>query len=190
MQVRQDFKYCPECGKNLLDISQFYAKQDKKSTPPSLKSISTPKQVDTKKKKSTFHKPSFKIPKINKYPNKKILLSIVAVFVILIVIFSIILLDPFSGGLNGSSSYGGRTFTVTIDNEYTEVVTAYVTIDNIKQGECGDEFEIQAGEKKTFNVNEDDLQYQRASYKIAVYTTVDNVHRSAEATNVTEYASF
>ncbi len=164
------FKFCPECGN--------YIAEGKKP------------KADTKSKSSyikTKDKNKLSLPKFNfkRIPKNLMIILLIVVVVVIVISAAYILLssNPSSSG----SEYGGRTFTVTIVNNYNYDVICDLKVGPLKYSEG---FPVLAGESLPLTVNEDDLFSTSSSYNMTLYVMYDEIEQSATAIEVTSYASF
>lgn len=189
-KLEEGFKFCPRCGKKLVDKFTSCPECDKKMPKDTkrLEKIETKEEVKTKAKEKT----RFALPKPSLKISKKTTVAVISIVCIVVVVAAAILvLSPFGNGTTRVGSAGGRTFTVTVNNTYGSDVDCYLLIDNLKQGEYGDPgFTINSGGTEIIIINEDDLKYERDTYKIVLYATVDDSEEFATALAVTESAGF
>jgi len=182
----EKFKFCPNCGKNLNGDFIFCPGCGKKMTKVKNESkqeinpiISTPKRTKNK----------FKFPKIS-FKNKKRILPILIIFVIAIVVIAAVAIVLLNSGSDESET-GGRTFTITITNDFSKNAECYLVIDNIRQGTFGNPgFTVNANDDATITINEKDLMFQRDKYNIKLFVTIDGDILSDTAEAVTYSASF
>ena len=169
-------KYCKDCGKDIGGNFKF--------CPDCGTKLSAKKPVKTQKtktKKTSWHK-------VLASPKRNFVLAIVAIVVIVAVVGAAYLVV--SPDLSASvTTAKDRVFELTIENGCEDVATCYITVDGFRQGMAGVDFEIPAGEAKTFNILEKDLKFQRDAYKVDLFATLDYMEK-ATAMDITELASF
>jgi len=184
-KLEDDFKFCPHCGKNLKGNFIFCPGCGKKmsKTNNELKRDISPMVSQPKKTKKKF-----KLPKFNS-KNKKIVIPILIILIIVIVVIAGAAYVVLTSN-NGNSNNGGRTFSISITNDFSENAECYLVIDNFKQGEYGNDFQVNANDVETKIVNEDDLIFQRDAYLIKLFVTIDDVTKEATASAVTDTAEF
>jgi len=184
--LEDDFKYCPECGKNLSGSFYFCAECGKKAANAEKeKTVDTAPAVSEPKKE----KIKFKLPKfLTKIPKKTLIIIIAIICIVAVVGATAIIYYPFDGG---GATRGGRIFTLTITNDYSNNANCILLTDSLKQGVYGNAgFTIYANDEEVITINEDDLMFQREAYKIELRVTIDDVEEVATATAVSDSASF
>ncbi len=185
-KLEEDFKFCPNCGKNLKGNFIFCPGCGKKMPKTN---IETNKEVSPIVTKPKPIKKKFKLPKIN-LKNKKIVLPIIIILIIIIVVIggaAIILLNSD----NNDSNIGGRTFTISITNDFSENADCYLVTDNFRQGTFGNPgFTVNSNDEEIITINEDDLMFQRDEYEIKLFVTMNDVSKEAIASAVTDSAEF
>jgi hypothetical protein len=180
-----NFKFCPDCGKNLKGSFFFCAECGKKipNTEKEKLNETAPATSDTKKEKTEFKLPRF----LTKIPKKTLIIIIAIICIVAVVGATAIILNPFDGG----TVTGGRTFTLTITNNYSSNANCYLLTDSLKQGVYGNAgFTVYANDEEVITINEDDLMFQRDSHKIELRVTIDDIEEAATATAVSESANF
>lgn len=183
--LEDNFNYCPECGKNLAGSFFFCAECGKKmSTTEKEKTVDTaPTVTKPKKEKTKLTLPKF----LTKIPKKTLIIIIAIICIVAVVGATAIVLYPFDGG----APSGGRTFTLTITNDYSSNANCYLLTDSLKQGVYGNAgFIVYANDEETITINEDDLMFQRDAYKMEIRVTIDDVEEAATAIAVSESANF
>lgn len=188
IELEEKFKFCPGCGKNLNGDFIFCPGCGKKMS--NVKSESnqeiTPIVSEPKKAKTKFKFPKIKIS----FKNKKKILTLLIIFVIIIVVIAaaayiVMNYEP------DDSPAGGRTFTISITNDYHENADCYIVTDNMRQGTFGNPgFTVNANDDSTITIVEDDLMFKRDSYDIKLFVTIDDVPIDSTASAVTESATF
>jgi len=185
-------KYCSECGNKLEGSFKFCPECGKKM--PMIKDVKRLEEIETKEKVKTKaeEKTRFALPKPSLKISKKTAIAIISIVCVAIVVAAVVLvISPFGNWTTGVKSAGGRTFTVTVESTYGSDVDCYITIDNLKQGEYGNTgFVVSSSGTEVITINEDDLKYERNTYKITLYATVDGGSKEAVASAVTESAGF
>jgi predicted nucleic acid-binding Zn ribbon protein len=196
VEVESDFQFCPECGKEMP------TKTKSKKTEPTKKEekqVKTEEKIETKEQEKPKITPKKKGKLAIKWPTHKfkklprktmmVLFGIIAIVVIVVVSSVGIYLI---GNMNANvTPGGGRTFTLSVTNDFTKDAECFFKIDNLRQLTCGDPgFTVTAGETEEITINEDDLEYLRESYKITLYATIDDVEEFDDALSVTESAEF
>jgi len=183
--LEDNFKFCPECGKNLAGSFFFCAECGKKiSTTEQEKTVDSASPViKPKKEKIKFTLPKF----VTKIPKKTLIIIIAIICIVAVVGATAIVLYPFDGG----TAPRGRTFTLTITNDYSSNAHCYLLTDSLKQGVYGNAgFTVYANDEEIITINEDDLMFQRDAYKMEIRVTIDDVEEAAIATAVSESANF
>jgi hypothetical protein len=178
--LEKDTKFCSECGTEIKEIIEA-------------KTPATPKKTEkqkTKKKaspKMSFPKLQLKLPKVS----KKAVLAVVAVFCLVAVATTLVVMGPFDmTSTVVKSSIGGRTFDVTIVNECDSDAECCFKVGALNYNGL-DSFAVPAGEEITVEIVEDYLEklLLREDYDITLKATVDyEVH--GIASGVTESATF
>ena len=92
--------------------------------------------------------------------------------------------EVIEGGDNGG--YGGRTFTVIIENFCDDEATCYLTVDNLRYVEP---FTVSSKATIALDIIEDELFVQKGSYDISLFAEV-NYLEEGTALDVTESAEF
>lgn len=185
-KLDEDFKFCPHCGKNLKGNFIFCPGCGKKMP----KTNNEPQRnispiVDPPKKT----KKKFKLPKIS-FKNKKLVFPIIIILIIVIAVIGAAAIIVLNSD-NDDSNTGGRTFIISITNDFSENADCYLVTDNFRQGVFGNPgFTVNANDDATITINEDDLMFQRESYMIKLFVTIDDVSKEATATAVTDSADF
>ena len=177
------FKFCPECGKELPEI--------KKTGEIKPEKVKTSEPIKEEKPKPKKAKIKIKFPKLSfKKVSKKTAIIIVAIICIAAVISvaaHVVVNNPFAASVGPR----GRTFTVTVNNDFESDAECYLTIDNLRQGIYGNPgFTVTASGTEIITIKEDDLIYQRENYTIKLIVTIDDVSDDATASAVTESAEF
>jgi hypothetical protein len=188
-KLDENFKYCPNCVKNLKGNLFFCSGCGKKmqTTNVEPKSEIPPVEniIETKKVKQK----KFKLPKLSFKNNKKFLPFLIILIIVIVVIAAaaVILLNYSPEETN----IGGRSFTILITNDFSKNAECYLVTDNFRQGTFGNPgFTVNANDESTITINEDDLMFQRDSYPIKLFVTIDDTSREAIANSVTEAADF
>jgi hypothetical protein len=184
--LEEKFKFCPNCGKNLNDDFIFCPGCGKKMTTTNNQPeqditpiVSEPKRVKNK----------YKLPKLS-FKNKRKILPITIIFVIVIAVIGATALIILNSDSTVSNT-GGRSFTISITNDYHKNADCYLVTDNMRQGTFGNPgFSVNANDDATIVINEDDLMFQRESYNIKLFVTIDDVPIESVASAITESADF
>ena len=184
--LAENFKFCPECGKNLKGSFNFCPDCGKKM--PITNEIEQ-KETITEEPQPKKEKTKFKFPKISiKIPKKTMIILLAIICIIVVVVAAAIVLYP---GETTETTSGGRTFTITIRNDFSSSANCYLLTDNLKQGVYGNPgFVVNANGIETFNITEDDLMFQREDYVIKLFVTINDVQEVSTADAVTESANF
>ena len=183
--LEDNFNFCPDCGKNLAGSFFFCAECGKKiSTTEKEKTVDTaPTVTKPKKEKMKFTLPKF----LTKIPKKTLIIIIAIICIVAVVGATAIVLYPFDGGAGS----GGRTFSLTITNDYSSSANCYILTDYLRQGVFGNAgFTINANDEEIITINEDDLMTIRDAHNIELRVTIDGVVESATASAVTDSANF
>lgn len=184
--LAENFKFCPECGKNLKGSFIFCPDCGKKM--PITNDV-TQKETISEEPQPKKEKTKFKFPKISiKLPKKTLIIILAIICIIVVVGAAAIVLYPRE---TNETTMGGRTFTITIRNDFSSIANCYLLIDNLKQGVYGNPgFTVNANDIETINITEDDLMFQRDEYVIKLFVTINDVQEVATANAVTESANF
>jgi len=172
-KLNGDFKFCPTCGKNLKDKFAFCPECGKK--------MPTAKKAKTR---ATFPKLSLNIPK------KAIIAIIVIICVAAVGGTAVFIMNPFD---NSHVQSAGRTFTVTVENNFGEDAECYLKVGLLKHG---DTFEVPSGQTETINLLEDSFLTSliRSEYNITLYVSISDPQGEmiewASADPVTKSAEF
>jgi len=170
--IEEGLTFCPECGKRFL--------------PAEKTGITKPEKVE--KPKTRKGKRRFSFPKIfSKIPRKTMLILLFVVCIVIVAAASLYYYYPFS--TTNGTSYGGRTFVLTINNSHTSNAECYLKVGALAYG---DTFLILAGEELTIDVIEDDLHPNLLSsdYDITLFATINELTLEDTAYDVTDSASF
>ena len=175
-KLQGNFKFCPTCGKNLKGKFTFCTECGKK----------IPISKKAKTSGISFPKLSLNIPR------KTIIAIVVIICIAAVGATAVYIMNPFEPSDIQSA---GRTFAVTVENNFGDVAECYLKVGLLKYGET---FEILSGQTETINVDEDTLVASLISnnYNITLYVEVwDNVTSYyitewASADPVTESAEF
>jgi uncharacterized membrane protein YvbJ len=182
-KLKEKFMFCPECGKKWGSSEKHLIPKPKKAekTMPSKKANS----------KAASSKMSLCFLKNFKRPGKKVLMIISVICVVLVVAAAVIVFYPFNNA-NTNNSSGGRTFSITIENNYSSNVDCYLTVGQLRYGENNNDYSIQSGESFPIVVVEDALNpiLLSSDYDITLYVSSDDGESQATAFDVTESATF
>ena len=191
-KLEESFKFCPDCGKNLAGKFAFCPECGKKMS--SSEKIIEPMpekneafNIKKEKRRFTFPKLSLHFPKHLPRKTGIVILAIVCL-VVVVGAAAVMVLSPFD---TTSVQSGGRTFTVTVTNDFTSNAECYLLIDNLKQGVYGNSgFTVNARGEEVITINEDDLMFQRDAYVMKLFVTIDDIQEFGFAAAVTESAEF
>jgi len=193
--IEAEFKFCPECGKS-IPASTKGKKAEKEEKPDKAETKEkkeTKEKAEVKEKEKPKEKPRFKLklPKLKLKIPKKTAIIIIAIIAI-VVVASVAAVIAINNNWLGASvvQSEGRTFIVNVTNELSKDVECYITIDNLRQGECGIGFTVNASETEVITICEDNLIYPgRSSYIITLFAELQYTE-IATASAVTKYADF
>lgn len=175
-KLQENFKFCPTCGKNLKGKFTFC--------------IECGKKIPISKKAKTS---GISFPKLSlNIPRKTIIAIVVIICIAAVGATAVYIMNPFD---NSDIQSAGRTFTVTVENNFGDEAECYLKVGLLKYGET---FKILSGQTETIDVDEDNLVASLISnnYNITLYVEVwDNVTSYyitewASADPVTESAKF
>lgn len=187
--LKGNFKFCPTCGKQMPEIEKV-KKAEEINTP---KKVETKEKVETKKEVKTKdrEKSKFALPKILlNIPRKTAFIIIAIICLVVVVSAAVWVLSPFDGMTSSVNTYGGRTFTVTVENTFGSDVECRLLVSNILYGEP---FNLNSIDNtKTINVIEDEahLSFPSNEYRITLKVIANSVIEEATADAVTESATF
>jgi len=186
-KLEESFKFCPNCGKNLTGEFAFCPECGKKMILSEKRIVHLPEKREMFKAKKEKSKITF--PKISLHiPRKTVIIIIALVCLAVVVSAAVIVLSPFD---TAGVQSGGRTFTVTVTNDFTSNAECYLLIDNLKQGVYGNSgFTVNARGEEVITINEDDLMFQRDAYVMKLFVTIDDIQEFGFAAAVTESAEF
>jgi len=197
-KLKEKFMFCPECGNKWASSEKIVmSKPIKAETTESSKKVEAtkpvekPKPVEKVKSKKSSPKVSIGFLRNFKMPGKKVLMIISVICIVLVVATAMILFNPFSNSNNnGGSSSAGRTFTITIDNNFSSTVSCYLTVGPLRYGDI--DYSIQPGDPFIIAVVEDSLNPNLFSndYNITLYVSSDEGESQATASGVTTSATF
>ena len=176
-KLKENFTFCPECGKKWDSSEKPLISKSKKTEKTGIEAkVASPKRP-------------LKFLKNFKRPSKKVLTIISVVFVVLVVAAAMIVFYPFNNA-NSNNAYGGRTFSINIENNYSGNVNCNLKVGALHYGE--DDFLISSGESFTTAVLEDSLNsiILNNDYDITLYLSSDDGESQATAFGVTESATF
>lgn len=179
-KLKENFMFCPECGKKWSSSEKHLIPKSKKTEKP------TPSKKA--KSKAASPKMSLKFLKNFKRPGKKVLMIISVICIVLVAAAAVIVFNPFNNA--NSSSSGGRTFAITIDNNFGSTVSCYITVGQLRYGDI--DYSIQSGDSFPIVVVEDSLNsiILNSDYDITLYVSSDDGESQATASDVTESATF
>lgn len=180
-ELEGDYKFCPECGTKTATVKKGKKTEKvKKEEEVEGKKEEKKEEVDVKSEKEEKKKKpakfKLKLPSyIKKMPKKTGVLLLAIICIVVVVVAAVIYINPL-GNMNGSvGPGGGRTFTVTVRNDFNQDAECYLLIDNLRQGISGEPgFTVNASEETVITIIEDDLLYQRSSYPIRLFVSMDN----------------
>lgn len=196
-KLKENFMFCPECGKKWDSSEKFVMSKPKKAEKTEIddkveKAEPVEKTTPSKKTKSKAASPkiSLNFLKNFKRPGKKVLMIISVICIVLVVAAAVIVFYPFNNANTNSSSYGGRTFSITIENNYGSTVSCYLKVGELRYGE--NDFPISSRETFTTAVIEDSLNpiLLNSDYDITLYVSSDDGESQATAFDVTESVTF
>lgn len=194
-KLKENFMFCPECGKKWDSSEKSVMSKPKKAEKTEIddkveKAEPVEKTTPSKKAKSTAASPkiSLNFLKNFKRPGKKVLMIISVICIVLVVAAAVIVFYPFNNA--NSSSSGGRTFAITIDNNFGSTVSCYLTVGQLRYGDI--DYSIQSGDSFPIVIVEDSLNpiLLNSDYDITLYVSSDDGESQATAFDVTESVTF
>lgn len=200
-KLKENFMFCPDCGKKWDSSEKTIMPKPEKEKKTGVEKAETiekveetkplekPKSVEKVEPKAALPKISRRLPSKLKMPGKKVLMIISVICIVLVAAAAVILFNPFD--TNGTSS-GGGAFTITIENNYSDSVKYYLTIDGYyRVGSHDNSIEIVTDGSTTVNINEDDLSIKKSTHEATLFASIDDVSWvSSTASSVTESATF
>jgi predicted nucleic acid-binding Zn-ribbon protein len=187
-ELEEDYKFCPDCGKE-----KATSKKGKKAEKVKI-TTKEEEKVETKAKKEEDKEPlkakeelepekekkkerfQLKFPKISfKKVPKKTAIFLIAIICIIVVVSGSAYVVLNGNFLNASvKPEGGRTFSITVTNDFNKDASCKLLIDHLPQGPYGlVGFTINASGSEVIEINEDDLSYIRDSYLIELIVEIN-----------------
>ena len=199
-KLKEKFKFCPECGKDIMPpTGKAKAKPKKVETTPPEKKVEeikpAKKTIPEKNVKSKATKPKISLSFLSKFkrPGKKVIMIFSIICIVLLVSAAIVLYYPFNSTDTNGTSSEGRTFIISIDNNYAGGVSYYLKIGMLRYG-SGTDTLLSNGETQTLEIDEDSLNpgILNSEYDITLYVSTDDgaSYLSDFALDVTEFATF
>ena len=180
-KLKESFMFCPECGKKWGSSEKSFIPKSKK----------TEKTTPSKKARSKTAPPKMSLSFLKNFkrPGKKMVLIISIICIVLVVATAMMVFYNFSD-TTSNNTYGGRTFLINIENNYSGNVNCNLKVGALHYGE--DDFSISSGETFTTAVLEDSLNsiLLNSNYDITLYVSSDDGESQATAFGVTESATF
>jgi len=200
-KLKENFMFCPDCGKKWDSSEKTIMPKSEKERKTGVKKAETiekveetkpleePKSVEKVEPKAALPKISRRLPSKLKMPGKKVLMIISVIGIVLVAVAAMILFNPFD--TNGTSS-GGGTFSVTVENNYSDSVEYYFIIDDYYNiGSLNTPYTLLTDDSMTFNINENDLTIPKNQHKVTLSAYVNDGPWISETTSdVTESATF
>lgn len=190
-KLEENFMFCPECGKKWGSSEKSFIPKSKKTEKAGIED-KVEKTMPSKKAKSNAASPkrSRSFLKNFKRPGKKVLMIISVICIVLVVAAAVIMFYPFNNANTNSSSYGGRTFAITIDNNFGSTVSCYLKVGQLRYGNI--DYSIQSGDSFPIVVVEDSLNpiLLNSDYDITLYVSSNDGESQATAFDVTESVTF
>ena len=130
-------------------------------------------------------------PKLSlRIPRKTLIAVIVIICIAAVGATAVVFMNPFD---TSDVQSAGRTFTITIDNDFGEDAECYLKVGLLKHG---DTFDVSSGQTETINLQEDRFLSSliRSEYNITLYATINDPQGEmiewASADPVTKSAEF
>ncbi len=172
-KLHGNFKFCPTCGKNLKGKFAFCTECGKK--------------MPIAKKAKT----GVSLPKLSlNIPRKAIIAIVVIICIAAVGATAVYIINPFE---TPDVQSAGRTFTVTVENNFGDEAECYLKVGLLKHG---DTFNVPSGQTETINLQEDSFlsSLLRSEYNITLYVSIDDPQGEmiewASADPVTKSAEF
>lgn len=201
-KLKENFMFCPDCGKKWDSSEKTIMPKPEKEKKTGVEKAETiekveetkplekPKSVEKVEPKAALPKISRRLPSKLKMPGKKVLMIISVICIVLVAAAAVILFNPFNNANTNGSPYGGRTFSIVIENNYGSNVICNLKVGAFLYGIS--DFSIPSGETFLTEVIEDALNQILLSsdYDITLFVSSDEGESSDTAIGVTESATF